>query len=216
MTESETPQPQPGLTQEARQKGADARRDQQEANIEVVRKLAIRGVRKPLELQAYFKRLSPPIEVSIRTIARYKSIIKSRTAKEIIEQEGLHKTTSELVYELKETFEEVNRELWMIVNSSKTSPRDKISAMAEINRTADKWLDKMQSLGLIHKEPDKLQFIGKDGKPAPPPEFSVDIQKLEVQFVQFVKTMYQNPIGATGDHHPITRPETKPNGPELL
>jgi len=174
----------------------DARSASREANIELVRKLELRGVRKPLEIQAYFNRQSPPIDVTIRTIARYKAIVKKRNAKRLVESDELNKTLEELLYELRDDYFEVRREAWVIYHSATSTPAAKVQALALIGKTAEAWLDRLQSVGLVHKEPDKTQIIGADGKPIDPTtQINVNVENLAVQFTSFIKAKYQEPLG---------------------
>ncbi len=184
-----------------------AAQEAKEANIELVRKLQIRGVTKVREIKAYFKRQEPPIHLKNRTIERYKAIVKQRNAKRLVKSEELWKTVEELAMELRDSYREITKELWMIVHKRDTSPRDKISAMSQINDISNKWIDRLQSLGLVHEEPTKVQMVDANGNPTDPPptQVKIDIENMNMDFVAFIKAKYQDPIGVTRDFKNLSR-----------
>lgn len=174
------------------------------ARIELVRKLAIRGVTRPTEIQAYFKRQDPPIHVTTRTISRYKAIIKRRSAKALREKEGLNQSLEEIVYDMKTNYREVARELWSVFHAEGTPAAVKVRALLGIQKINDEHITKLQSLGFIHREPDKVQAVGADGRPIDP-TMNVNVEQLNAQFVAFIKAKHQDPIGHNKSHEPIER-----------
>jgi len=188
----------------------DARKQQKEARIRMVRKLIIRGYKAVDDIQQALSRQSPPIALTPRTIYRYKGIIARRNAKMIREKNGLNKTVEEIAFDLKQTFEEVLTELWRQYHSTlyqshkcifcdkeqkvriPAGPTYKIQALKEIRETTEKNLGIMQDLGLISKEPTKMQVIGPDGKPMAS-LVNVNIAEMNAQFIAFIKAKHQNP-----------------------
>lgn len=184
--------------------GATARRQQREANIELVRKLLVRGIHRTMEIQAYFRRLDPPIHVTDRTIARYKSTLKRRNAKRLVEKEELNKTMEELAIELKTNYEEITKEAWRIFHNNESKPTDKLKALSLVKETSDSWVEKLQSLGFADKAAEKHQMLDANGQPTEP-TVNIDTQKLNVAFISFIKDQWQNPIGHTNSHEPVSR-----------
>lgn len=188
----------------------DSRKQQKEARIRMVRKLIIRGYKAVDDIKQALSRQTPPIVLTDRTIYRYRGIIAARNAKMIREKNGLNKTVEEIAFELKETFEEVLTELWRQYHSTlyqghkceycgkdlkvriPAGPTYKIQALKEIRETTEKNLGIMQDLGLISKEPTKMQVIGPDGKPMSS-LINVDRRELNIQFLSFIKAKFQNP-----------------------
>lgn len=188
----------------------DARKQRKEAKIRMVQKLMIRGYKAVDDIKQALARQNPPIELTDRTIYRYRGIIAMRNAKKIRNKEGLNKTVEEIAFEIKQTFEEVLTEAWRqyhstLVTSHKcehcakemkvripSGPTYKIAALKEIRETTEKQLAILQDLGLINKEPAKHQVIGPDGKPMDS-LINVDRLELNAQFIAFIKAKYQNP-----------------------
>lgn len=184
----------------------DIRRANREANIELVRKLHIRGVTSTREIQAYFLRQDPPIRVKNRTIERYKGIVKMRNAKRLVKSEQLWKTVEELALELRDGYRELTKEAWIIVHSKHSTPGERIKAMALIKEISENWIKRLQSLGLVHEEPTKIQAIGADGLPVDPQsQVEVNIESLNTEFVSFIKAKYQDPVGTTNDFNNLSR-----------
>lgn len=194
-------------------KATDARKNKKEANIRMVQKLMIRGYKAVDDIKQALSRQNPPIELTDRTIYRYRGIIAMRNAKKIRNKEGLNKTVEEIAFEIKQTFEEVLTEAWRQYHSTAiqnhkcescgkeqkvripTGPTYKIQALKEIRETTEKQLAILQDLGLISKEPTKTQIIGPDGKPV---DSLVNVDKIELnqQFIAFIKAKYQQPTTA--------------------
>lgn len=201
--------PNPQFTHEAQQKGANARYLEREKNIELVRKLGIRGITKPLEIQAYFTRQEPPITVTIRTIERYKAEVKRRNAHRVMKEEGLNKTVQEIAIEMMDTYRELTKEFWVVVHNVTTPAAAKVSALNSIQKITDSWVDKLQSLGLVHKEPEKVQTIGADGEPINPAT-PVNLIQMNADFMAYFKAKHQDPIGVTNSAANLDR--KNPNG----
>lgn len=177
-----------------------------EQNIELVRKLLIRGVTSYYEIDSYLQRQNPPIKVTYRTISRYKNIIKKRNAKKVLHEEGLGKTIQEIAIELRDTFREVTKELWAVYHSKTASAQAKVSALAQITKISSEQFDRFQSLGLIHKEPDKHQVLDANGNPTNPgPVLNTNIETLNMEFTSFIKAKFQDPVGSNQSHVPISR-----------
>lgn len=196
----------------------NAQKERRDMRLEMVRRLLIRGIKNPLEIQRSLASLEPPIHVTTRTIFRYKAAIENRTIKAIQKKEGLGKTIEEMAMGIKETFEEVTREMWkqyhapiklygrcphynhtgkdscgltaeFIVNAATI----KVAALKEIRDTAFKNLEVMQSLGLVNKAPEKHQMVDRDGNPIDP--VSENTMVLNQQFTAFVNSLYKDPVG---------------------
>lgn len=180
----------------------DSRSAQRETNIELVRKLQVRGIIKPLEIKRYFEeRLNPPIYVTERSILRYKSIIRRRMAARIRSSEDLRKPVEQLAMELRDNYLEVTREAWVIHSQKKTSARDKLKALEIVANLTDNWIDRLQKLGLVYQPPAQVQMLDEHGNPTSP-QVNINVEKLEnlnAAFIAFFKAQHQDPIGATGD-----------------
>lgn len=194
--------------------GADVRREEREILLEVVRRMMIKGVTEASEIKKQLKALG--YERTVRSIYRYVSIIRKRHAKAIEERVGLNKSVEELAFELKQTYDEVNKQAWIEYhrkNKSKVKVKcpnpscnlehevevnipindsAKISALKLIKDIASEHLELMQSLGLVHKEPTKTQLLGADGKP-----IVSDLDQLNQAFTSFFKTMKQLPVAGS-------------------
>ncbi len=206
-------------------KGTTARQAQKELNIELVRRLMLRGVKSPTEIEQSLKTMNPPVHVTIRSIMRYKSIVTHRFVKDVSKKEGLNKTIEEMALELKLTFEEIARELWKqyhspIVLRSRcphTNHRGnnacgltseiylnaalvKVAALKEIRETAAKQLDIMQSLGLVNRAPEKLQLLDAQGNPIDP--VAKDRAVLNQQFNAFINATFKDPVGVNKGETP--------------
>ncbi len=198
--------------------GTTARQEKKNMHIELVRRLMLRGVKSPTEIKSSLESMNPPVYVTLRSIYRYKSVVTRRTVVAIRNKEGLNKTIEEMAMELKNTFEEITREMWkqyhapirlrarcphpehkgnaacglfaeFLLNSASV----KVAALKEIRETAAKQLDVMQSLGLVNKAPEKHQMVDKDGNPVDP--IGEDKQVLNQNFIAFIKASFQDPVG---------------------
>lgn len=177
------------------QENTNATTLEMEKNIEFVRRLQIKGVKKAREQQEALKKAG--IDLTMRTVYKYRGIIKKRLAKKVIEKHGLNKTVEQLAIEFQEDYGEVIRELWKIFHEPGTSNRDKIRALADIRKASVEIIDKLQSLGLAYKEPEKQMMIGPDGKPVDP---EANVKELNQQFTAFIKAKYQDPVGTVQDN----------------
>lgn len=188
-----------------------------EKALEIVRRLMIRGVDDAEEIQQHLKNFRIPIDVALRSIYRYKAIIRKRTQKQIEQKYGLSKTVEEMAYEIKEMLDEVQRELWTqyhtttpkvmqcpcggrgctkeIVVQLPATPGDKIQALRAIRDTAKIYADKFQDLGLVDRAPIKTQMVGPDGKPIDPLQIENKTQLVQ-EFLAFYKAKYQLPVGS--------------------
>lgn len=190
----------------------DARKIRKEKIIDMIRRLMIRGVTKGEDIQKQLHQVDPTLQISIRSIYRYKGIIIKRSRKQIEDKYGLAKTVEEVAYEIKETFEEVMRELWVQYHSNKPktfkcdcgkvhtvalppTPQQRIMALNSIRETVDKHAQRLQSLGLVNSAPVKHQFLDKDGNPTDPPELE-NKTKLAAEFLSFFQAKYQLPVGS--------------------
>lgn len=200
--------------------GNSAKQEQKQLRIELVRRLLVRGVKQPKEIKTSLESMNPPVSLSIRTIHRYLNVITRQNNKQIREKEGLNKTIEEMALELKQTFEEVSREMWrqyhapivirvkcphpehrvgklacgLVAEAHLNQAMVKVAALKEIRETASKNLEVMQSLGLVNKAPEKHQMVDKDGNPIDP--VSNDKAVLNQQFIAFINSMYKDPVGA--------------------
>lgn len=192
--------------------------EQRDMRIELVRRLMLRGIQSPTEIQQSLAKMDPPVHVTVRSVYRYKSIVVKRSNVEIRKKTGLNKTVEEVAYDIKKSFEEVSRELWkqyhapvrlrvkcphpehvrnnacgqyaeVLLNAAHT----KVLALKEIRETASKSLDIMQSLGLVNHAPVKVQTVDKDGNPIDP--VAQDSQILNQQFIAFVNATFKDPVG---------------------
>lgn len=173
--------------------GNDAKIQKKELRIELVRRLMLRGVKSPIEIQKSLATMDPPVILTLRSVYRYKGVLIRRNVKDVREKVGLNKTIEELAMELKSQFEEVSRELWKQYHSSYSKASTKVQALKEIRETTQKYLEIMQSLGLISKAPEKHQMVDKDGNPIDP--VPAERVMLNQQFIAFIKAQYQEPLG---------------------
>ncbi len=189
----------------------DARTAQKEVRIRLVERLILRGYKDAGEIRQALANMNPPVRVTKRTIYRYKGIIARKNTEKIAKKEGLNKTVEEIAFEIKQTFEEVNAELWREFHKKQYviakcphceeehrvkvpgAGTGKVQALKEVRETTKETLSLLQSLGLIHKEADKTSIIGPDGKPVDPG--SLDTAALNQQFIAFLKAKYQSPTG---------------------
>lgn len=199
-------------------KGTAARTEQKEMRIELVRRLVLRGVSAPREIKQSLESMNPPVSLTIRSIHRYKSVVTHRHVAAIRGKVGLNKTIEEMAMDLKNTFEEVSREMWrqyhapirlrakcphpdhrgpktcrLYADLYLNSALVKVAALKEIRDTAAKQLEVMQSLGLVNKAPEKHQMVDKNGNPVDPGE--MDKQKLNNQFIAFINATFKDPVG---------------------
>lgn len=189
------------------QQGANARKQLKEQNIELVRRMLIRGVRKTIDIQVSLENMDPPIKLTPRTIQRYKTIIRRRTSQKVADKIGINKTVEELLVELKEEYDEVQRELWRVFHScSQKQANAKVQALKEIRAAAGEFIDRLQSMGMVYKAPEKHQMLGADGEPVDPT--MGNIQVLNQQFTMFIKAQWQDPIGNTGTMEVVKRDES--------
>jgi len=185
------------------QKAANTRREHKEQAIEMVRRLMVRGIRSAIEIQVTLEKNKPPINVTVRTVRRYKAIIKRRNIEKLSNGMGVHKSVEELVLQLKEDYDEITRELWKTYHAPTTGASAKVSALKEIRETTSDLVERLQSLGLIAKAPEKHQLVDKDGNPVDPAP--TNIMLLSQEFNAFVKAKLQDPIGSTGNHEVVKR-----------
>lgn len=181
----------------------------------VIRALLLRGVKDIEEIQTQLGKQNPPINVSMRTTFRYMADLRKEMELAIANKEGLKQSVEEMAYTLIQVFEEVSRELWKQYHApTKVSARGecqhckkdtvlefsipgysliKVAALKEIRTTAEKQVEKLQSLGLAHKAPEKHQMLDANGNPIDPAELNK--QALNQQFISFIKATFQNPVG---------------------
>lgn len=162
--------------------------------------------------------MNPPVYVTLRSIYRYKSIVTHRNVVAIRKKEGLDKTIEELAMDLKNTYEEVSREMWRqyhapillrarcphpdhkgkndcgyIAQMQLNQAMVKVAALKSISEIAAKQLEVMQSLGLVNKAPDKHQMVDAQGNPIDP--IGSDKMVLNQQFNAFINATYKDPVG---------------------
>jgi len=190
------------LNDETRDKAVQARRQTQEINLEAVKRLQIRGITRTNEIQLHLEKMG--IKVTERTVWRYKRKLKKRHERAVREKIGLSKSVEDLALTLKNTFEEVTREFWKIYHDKESSAQAKVSALKNIKDTSKESVEIMQTMGLVHREADKVQQIGADGKPIDP-TINVNLQQINNEFTAFLMSKFTDPVGSTGDHHVIDR-----------
>lgn len=190
-----------------------------EKALEIVRRLMIRGVDDAVEIQEHLRRFKIPINVGLRSIYRYKAIIRKRSKKQIEEKYGVSKTVEEMAFEIREMFDEVQRELWTqyhqttpkkvlcncggegctkeIIVQLPPTPGDKIRALREIRETAKHYAEKLQDLGLVNRAPTKVQMVDAQGNPIDPHAGLMENKtQLVAEFLAFYKSKYQDPVGS--------------------
>lgn len=182
------------MENEQKTKIPNARKQKKETQIALVQQLMLKGVSNAEQIQAALKTMTPPVVLTTRTIYFYKGIIIRRNMETLKSKEGLTQTISEIALELKQTNEEVLRQLWIQYHSALAGPGDKIRALAEIRKTVAEKTELLQSMGLVHEEPVKFQQIGKDGKPVDPTVTNKSV--LVGDFLAFIKARYQTPVGS--------------------
>lgn len=164
------------------QKANHARTLEKEKNIQIIKRLQLKGITAAKEQQEILAKNK--IHLTLRTIYKYRGVIKRRHTKRLMESNELNKTVEELALELKDDYDEVTRELWKIYHSGAASTTDKIRALSDIRKSSSEIIDKLQSLGLTHKEPEKLDINMQ--QPV--------IEELNMQFNAFIKSKWQDPI----------------------
>lgn len=200
-------------------KNAKVRQAELDKRVDLTRRYMLKGLTQAEEIHFQLQQIG--IECTLRSVYRYMGLVKIRGIEAVRTREGLDKPIEELAHDLMEIIEEVSRELWKqyhapIIYKAKCphfshhKGKDacgleaeialqfgqvKVMALKEIRQTAKEWLETMQSLGLAHKEPDKLQAVGKDGKPLEALPGAVDKEALSQEFTSFVKAKYMKPIG---------------------
>lgn len=162
-----------------------------EFNKQLVAKLLLRKITNAEEIRQNLEQMN--IDVTVRTIYNYIAEIRADRQKQIAENEGIGESVSELAMSLKDTFDEVIKELWVQYHAAGNGGKVKVSALSAIAKITSEYLDHMQTLGLAHKEPDKHQVLGKDGKPIDPGSINVNV--LADEFTQFFKAKHQLPVG---------------------
>lgn len=178
-----------------RQRGVNALKENKNLRVDLVRRIMLRGITAPLEIQTALLHSEPPLQLTLRTIYRYKGIIARRSIKAIRDKEGLNETIEQIVSNLKDTINEVVRELWKQYSSREASPGEKIAALREIRKAGDEWMKTLQSVGLVRTAPVQHQMLDKNGNPINPVE--VDKAQIEQEFVAFIKAKFQEPLGVS-------------------
>lgn len=187
----------PDVPDDPQQLGRNARAALKEYRMNVVRRLIIRGIDTSAEITEQLASLKKPILVDQRTVRRWMAEIKLNSLKAASKKEGLDKTIDELVIDLKEQFDEVNKELWKVYHNPATQSAAKVAALKAIREGAEEWIEKLQVLGLVATAPQTHQMLGADGKPIDPTTsvvFNTDKMVLNQQFNSFIKTLHQDPI----------------------
>lgn len=160
--------------------------------IELVRRLMARGVRRIPDIIAALKQMDPPVDITERTLWRYKGILKKRMVWAVRHKEGLNQTVEEIALQIKENVEEVLRELWTVYHSTDNAVA-KIMALQQIRKASDEWVKTLQTMGLVYKAPEQHQLLDAQGNPTNPPDVNVAV--LNQDFTAFIKAKYQNPVG---------------------
>lgn len=191
-TESESTPGQPTLSRIQQTK---------EMHIELVRQLMLKKVTRAEDIKNHLEMMDPKIILTLRTIYRYKGIIKRRLMNQIKSDGAVGKPVSELLYEMRQTYDEVVKQLWRVYHSTTSGPAAKVSALKEIRAATDTRIMVLQKLGLVHEEPNKLEVSTPDGQLI---EVG-DKNKINANFVAFVKAQFQDPIGATGSTETVAR-----------
>lgn len=185
---------------------ADKRR-KQEAQIEMTRRLQLKGIRTAEDVAAAMTRAGMP--VTVRTVYRYKQIIAKRVEHEIRQKHGLNQTVEELAHQLVAVLEETNAELWKIhhapakvtcehckkLTNSGAGTAVKLGALREIKDIALKTVAAMQSLGLIVSSPTIPEGEVAEVR---------DKEALEQQFASFIAAEFTAPRGITQPTIPTT------------
>lgn len=213
---------------EALAKGSRASADSRKAAVLTrqaqIKKLIIRGVKDVPSLHASITQMG--YTVDIRTVQRDVAAIKVQHEKDVREKVGLDRSIEELVINLQATFEEITREAWKIYHQSNkieqsvvcygckvtnkamftipSAPAAKVAALKLIKETSEDIIERLQSLGLVFKAPDKTQhqFVGSDGKPVD--KSTLDLEVLNAEFTTFITQHHQDPL--------VLNPKASTNG----
>lgn len=185
--------PQPVTDQKLYEYGNKARKDKKELKIQIVSDLMLKGIRNAEELHKVLLNSSPPMNIPIRSIVRYKSIINKRNETAVKSRANLAQTVEETALSIKQNFDLVTKEMWQTYHSSGTAAKTKATLLTAIRDTCVKSVELMQSLGLVEERPQQLQYLDKDGKPTDVP--NVEVMVLDQQFTAFIKANYQLPLG---------------------
>lgn len=162
---------------------------EKEKNVDIVRELLLKGVKRAEDIQVNMRK-AYGVKVKLRTVYKYKALVKQSAIKQVREKEGLDKTIHQIAYEIKEQFELISSSLWKQYHATGSHPKDKIAALREIRNTAEKHVQMLQDLGLVHKAPVQVQTVDKDGNPVDP---AGNTQQYAVMFNSFIKQTFQDP-----------------------
>lgn len=188
------------------QAGADARKAQKEYRIDLVRRLIVKGVTNGLEIQKALAKMDPPVELTMRTIYRYKGILIKRNLTMVRSNEKVHQTAEQAAMSFLESSEEIIKEAWKQYHSLVATPSAKVSALRIIKDTIKDKTELMQSLGLVYKSPLKHQVVDKEGNPTDP-AVNVNAINLNQEFVAYLMAKFQTPILKKPE--PAGQPEAK-------
>jgi hypothetical protein len=82
----------------------NTRKMRKEQNIDFIRRLLLRKISSATDIKKALSEMDPPVNLTERSIYRYKGIIVKRTTLEIEKKHGgLSKTVEQIAYEVKET-----------------------------------------------------------------------------------------------------------------
>lgn len=185
--------PLPDTDQKLYEYGNKARKDKKELKIQIVAELMLKGIQQAENIHNVLLSSTPPLNIPVRSIARYKSIINKRNELAVKSRGNLAKTVEETALSIKQNFDLVTKEMWQTYHNSKTGASTKATLLTAIRDTCVKSVELLQSLGLVEERPQQMQYLDKDGKPTDVP--NVEVMVLDQQFTAFIKANYQLPLG---------------------
>lgn len=174
----------------------DVRSRKKEAALTIMQDLMVKGVKTTADFKRNLAKFDPSYgNLDDHTIWRYKQIIANRNLRRLQENNTLNQTTEQIAIKLNDTLEMINAEFWKIYHDKNQSAHAKIMALKEIRDTMKDHLKIMQSLGLIHEAPTKVQQVDADGNVVTPLGSTTVEKAIILQgFTEFMNTNYRDPL----------------------
>lgn len=174
----------------------DVRWRKKEAALAIMQDLMIKGVKTVEDFKTNLAKIDPTYaNLTDRTILRYKEIIANRNMQRLENSPVLKQTTESMALKMSDAFEMINGEFWKLYHQKESSRQVKATALKEIRETMKEHLKVMQSLGLIHEAPTKVQQVDAEGNPVNP-NVNINIEKAEILqgFANFMNARFRDPL----------------------